>query len=84
VSVDVGRIRHANQQTVLVTLEHQRAQSARLDFGQGFYGLGLQLDAAQIEVLDLEALGEELVKLRLFNGADLGQCATELVAGTFL
>jgi hypothetical protein len=84
VSVQVGRIGHPDQQYRATVFQHDGAIPARLAFGQQPYDIRIDIEEFEIDVRDVELLGERAGNLLLGNEAVFHENAAEFAPGAFL
>ena len=65
VGEQVGRVGHADEQAARVRLQHQRAEAARLRFGQQAHGLLIERQLAHVDERDLQVRARALVAASL-------------------
>ena len=80
----VGRIGHADQQAAGVRLQHQRAESARVHFGQQAHRLLIERQLAHVDERNLQVLRQHFVQLFFAHEVEIGEHAAELAAAAFL
>jgi hypothetical protein len=72
---EVGRIGHADEQAACVGLQHERAEPARLRFGQHAHDFMVERELANVDERNLQALRQNLIELLFANQLEVGQYA---------
>ena len=80
----IGRIGHANQQHALALFQHNRAKTPRLAFRQHPDHLDIDVVVLEIDIGDVELLGERLGNMLFSDKGIVHQHAPQLASTTLL
>ena len=84
IRVEIGRIGHADLQRLRVVFENNRAKTPRLGLGQLLHHLGLDVVVLEIDVRNLQLLGQRFRYFLFGDVALLNEYATEFAAAALL